>query len=51
MHTVTELVNFNFPAKTVWDIISDVSRSDWLPTVSKINIIDDYRIFEMEGHY
>jgi len=49
MHTVTELVNFNFPAKTVWDIISDVSRSDWLPTVSRINIIDDYRIFEMEG--
>ena len=49
MKIVTESVNFNYSAKVVWDIISDISRSDWLPTVNKINIIDDCRVFEMDG--
>ena len=49
MKTVTESVSFNHSAKVIWEIISDVSRSDWLPTVNKISIIDDCRVFEMEG--
>ena len=49
MKTVTESVNFNHSAKVVWEIISDISRSDWLPTVNKISIIDDCRVFEMDG--
>ena len=47
MKIVTESVNFNHSAKVVWEIISDISRSDWLPTVNKISIIDDCRVFEI----
>ena len=33
----------------MFEIISDISDLDWLPTVNKINIIDDCRVFEMDG--
>jgi len=49
MKIVTKSVDFNYPAKAVWDIISNISRSDWLPTVEKITIVDDCRVFQMEG--
>ena len=49
MKTVRESVNFNHSAKILWEIISDISRSDWLPTVNKISIIDDCRVFKMDG--
>jgi hypothetical protein len=49
MKIVTESVIFNYSARAIWEIISNISRSDWLPTVNKINIEDDCRIFEMEG--
>ena len=49
MKTVIESVKFKHSAKVIWEIISDISRSDWLPTVNKISVIDDCRIFEMEG--
>ena len=49
MKIVTKSVDFNYPAKAVWDIISNISRSDWLPTVEKITIVDDCRVFQMDG--
>ena len=49
MKTVRESVTFNHSAKILWEIISDISRSDWLPTVNKISTIDDCRVFEMDG--
>ena len=49
MKKVTESVTFNYSANLIWEIISDISRSDWLPTVEKITIIDDCRVFEMNG--
>ena len=35
MKTVTESVTFNHSAKVVWEIISDISRSDWLQLLIK----------------
>ena len=33
----------------VWNIISNLSRSDWVPGVERITLKDDTRIFEMQG--
>ena len=33
----------------VWSIISDLSRCDWVPGVSKIILDSDTRIFKMDG--
>ncbi len=33
----------------VWKIISNLSRSDWVPGVEHITLKDDTRIFEMQG--
>ena len=33
----------------VWGIISDLSRCDWVPGVSKIILDSDTRIFKMDG--
>ena len=38
MKTVTESVNFKYSATVIWEIISDITRSDWLPTVNKISL-------------
>ncbi|MDA8854105.1 SRPBCC family protein, partial [Gammaproteobacteria bacterium] len=29
--------------------MSDISRCDWVPTIEKITLEDDCRVFEMEG--
>ena len=34
---------------TVWNIISNLSRSDWVPGVERITLKEDTRIFEMQG--
>ena len=49
MKKVIESVTFNYSANLIWEIISDISRSDWLPTVEKITLIDDCRVFEING--
>ena len=36
-------------AKTLWEILSDVSRCDWVPTIKEITLEGDCRLFEMEG--
>ncbi|MFL2856440.1 MAG: SRPBCC family protein [Pseudohongiellaceae bacterium] len=35
--------------KSVWEIISDVTRSDWVPAVDEISEADGIRSFSMEG--
>ena len=40
---------FNCSAKSLWNILSDVSRCDWVPTVDAITLEGDCRIFQMEG--
>ena len=40
-----------YPAEVqlVWSIISNLSRSDWVPGVESITLSEDTRIFKMEG--
>ena len=49
MKKILETREFDHPIEEIWKIISDVSRSDWVPGVNKITLKDDTRIFEMEG--
>ena len=35
--------------KSVWEIISDVTRSDWVPAVDEISETYGIRSFSMEG--
>ena len=49
MKTIKENINFDCDAKELWNILSDVSRCDWVPSVDKIILEDDCRVFEMEG--
>ena len=37
------------PASAVWEVISDVCRSDWVPMVDAIALDGDVRSFEMAG--
>lgn len=37
------------PAGAVWEIVSDVCRSDWVPMVDSISFDGDVRSFEMAG--
>ena len=39
----------NKPVSSVWEVISDLSRTDWVPGVEKIILIDDKRKFFMHG--
>lgn len=34
---------------TVWNVVSDVTRSDWVPAVNEISLAGDIRSFSMEG--
>ena len=45
--TITESLNHN--VSLVWEIISDLSRSDWVPGVDEISMENDTREFFMEG--
>ena len=36
-------------ALDLWNILSDVTRCDWVPTINKIDLEGDFRVFEMEG--
>tara|TARA_B100001146_G_scaffold191694_1_gene177237 strand:+ start:627 stop:1088 length:462 start_codon:yes stop_codon:yes gene_type:complete len=49
MKTLREIVVFNCSAEDLWEILSDVARCDWVPTIDKIALDGDCRIFEMEG--
>ena len=49
MKTLAERVELDCSAKHLWSILSDVGRCDWVPTIDKITLDGDCRIFEMEG--
>lgn len=38
-----------FAPKTVWDVIGNVTRTDWVPSVNEITLDGDVRSFSMEG--
>jgi hypothetical protein len=33
----------------LWNILSDITRCDWVPTINRIDLEGDCRVFEMEG--
>ena len=49
MKTLAERVELDCSAKHLWSILSDVGRCDWVPTIEKITLTGDCRLFEMEG--
>ena len=49
MKVLKEEMILNCSAKELWNILSDVSRCDWVPSVEKIWIEGDCRVFEMGG--
>ena len=49
MKTINEKINLECSSSHLWTILSDVSRCDWVPTIEKITLEGDCRVFEMEG--
>ena len=49
MKTLKEEVHLNCSADELWTILSDIGRSDWVPTIEKISLEGDCRHFEMNG--
>ena len=49
MKTIVEKRSFNVSPKMIWKIISDLSRSDWVPGVESITLEDNVRTFKMQG--
>ena len=49
MKVIKEEINFNCSADKLWEILSDISRCDWIPSVEMIEVNGDCRVFEMLG--
>ena len=49
MKIIEEKRTFNVSSKMIWSIISDLSRSDWVPGVESIALGDNVRTFKMKG--
>jgi len=49
MISIEERFVLQAPIDEVWNILSDISRCDWLPTVNHVEVEGDCRVFEMEG--
>lgn len=49
MKTLTLKLELPSSVEVVWDIISDVTRCDWVPSVESISLNDNVRSFTMEG--
>ena len=49
MKTIEEKRSFNVSPEMIWNIISDLSRSDWVPGVESITLEDNVRTFKMKG--
>ena len=49
MKVLKEKKTLDCSASTLWNILSDVTRCDWVPTINKIELEGDCRVFEMEG--
>jgi len=49
MKILAEKAKLDCSATYLWSILSDVGRCDWVPTIEKITLDGDCRLFEMEG--
>ena len=49
MKTINEKINLECSSSHLWSILSDISRCDWVPTIEKITLVGDCRVFEMAG--
>ena len=49
MKTLKEKVVFNSAAINLWEILSNVTRCDWIDTVDNIEMEGNCRVFEMAG--
>ena len=49
MRILKEEIKLSCSANQLWDILSDVGRCDWVPTINKIKVDGDCRHFEMDG--
>lgn len=49
MKTLKEEIIFNCSANALWEILSDVARSDWVPSIDSISLEGNLRSFEMDG--
>ena len=49
MKILREEIELNCPANELWAILSDVGRSDWVPSIDEIKLNDSCRYFEMKG--
>jgi hypothetical protein len=49
MKKILERRVFQFHPSLIWEIISDISRSDWVPGVESITLDGNKRIFKMKG--
>ena len=49
MKIIAERVKLECSSTYLWSILSDVGRCDWVPTIEKITLDGDCRLFEMEG--
>ena len=49
MKTIKEKRSLNVSPQMIWNIISDLSRSDWVPGVESITLEDNVRTFKMKG--
>ena len=49
MKKLKEDVQFSCSANELWNILSDIGRCDWVPTIEKIELEGDLRHFEMTG--
>ena len=49
MKVLSETLTLECSSASLWNILSDVTRCDWVPTIDSINLEGDCRVFEMEG--
>ncbi len=49
MKYIQEKRLFNYSPQIIWGIVSDLSRSDWVPGVESITLEDNVRTFKMKG--
>ncbi len=49
MRTVAMQLRLAVPARTVWDIVGDVARIDWVPVITSCQLEGDIRTMQMTG--
>ena len=49
MNKIKEKREFDASPEIIWNIVSNISRSDWVPGVESIELEGNKRIFKMTG--